>query len=120
TRVGAGSKIDNLVQIAHNVNVGRACIIVAQAGVAGSCVLEDGVVVGGQVGIADHVRLGKGSMVAAQSGIMKDLEPGEVVFGSPARPRLEAMKIVAILGKLPEMYSFFKKMKARFGDDNKQ
>lgn len=116
TRIGAGTKIDNLVQIGHNVRIGRACIIVAQAGIAGSSVLEDGVVIGGQVGLADHVRLGKGSMVAAQSGIMADLAPGQVVFGSPARPRLEAMKILAIMGKLPEMYAFFKKMKAKFGD----
>jgi len=116
TRIGAGTKIDNLVQIGHNVHIGRSCIIVAQAGIAGSSVLEDGVVLGGQVGLADHVRLGKGSMVAAQSGIMDDLPPGQVVFGSPARPRLEAMKILAIMGRLPEMYAFFKKMKAKFGD----
>ena len=120
TRIGAGTKIDNLVQIAHNVDVGRACIIVAQTGIAGSCVLEDGVVVGGQAGLADHVRLGRGSMVAAQSGIMVDTKPGEIVFGSPARPRLEAMKIIAIMGKLPEMYAFFRKMKARFGAEEKK
>lgn len=120
TRIGAGSKIDNLVQVAHNVDMGRACIVVAQAGIAGSCVMEDGVVVGGQVGIADHVRLARGSMIAAQSGIMTDTKPGEVVFGSPARPRLEAMKIIAIMGKLPEMYAFFKKMKARFGSEEQK
>ncbi|MFA5161627.1 MAG: UDP-3-O-(3-hydroxymyristoyl)glucosamine N-acyltransferase [Elusimicrobiales bacterium] len=117
TRVGAGSKIDNLVQIAHNVNIGRNCIIVSQAGVAGSSRLGDNVVVAGQAGIVDHVKIGNGAIVTAGTGIMSDVPDGAVMFGSPARPHAQMLKIVAILGKLPEMYAFFRKLKKKFGEE---
>ena len=114
TRVGAGTKIDNLVQIAHNVKIGRNCIVVSQAGVAGSCELGDGAVLGGQAGIADHVKIGSGAVVAAQTGVMANIPDGQVVFGSPSRPRGEAFRIEAVLSKLPEMYKFFRELRKKF------
>jgi UDP-3-O-[3-hydroxymyristoyl] glucosamine N-acyltransferase len=86
TIIGAGTKIDNLVQIAHNVRLGRGCVIVGQAGVAGSSVLEDGCVLGGQVGVAGHVRIGAGAQIAGQGGVTYDLEGGKAYGGCPAVP----------------------------------
>jgi UDP-3-O-[3-hydroxymyristoyl] glucosamine N-acyltransferase len=100
TSIGAGTKIDNLVQIAHNVRVGRLCLIVAQAGIAGSAVLEDGVVIGGQAGLGGHITIGKGARAAAQSGVFGDIPPGETWSGYPARPHKEALRAQAALFKL--------------------
>jgi UDP-3-O-[3-hydroxymyristoyl] glucosamine N-acyltransferase len=86
TLIGTGCIIDNLVQIAHNVTLGQGCIVVAQAGISGSTRLDDHVVLGGQVGLSDHLKLGKGARVAAQGGVMRDIEAGGVVGGSPAVP----------------------------------
>ncbi len=86
TVIGTGSKIDNLVQIAHNVHLGRGCVIVAQAGISGSTKLDDYVVVGGQSGLTGHLHLGTGAQVAGNSGVMRDVGPGETVGGSPAVP----------------------------------
>ncbi|HUT86321.1 MAG TPA: UDP-3-O-(3-hydroxymyristoyl)glucosamine N-acyltransferase [Elusimicrobiales bacterium] len=109
TVIGEGTKIDNLVQIAHNVKIGRNCIIVSQVGIAGSAVIGDNVILSGQVGISDHIEIGKNAIVTAQSGVMSKVEENEIVFGSPARPHKTAMKIQAILSKLPDMYKFFRK-----------
>jgi UDP-3-O-[3-hydroxymyristoyl] glucosamine N-acyltransferase len=103
TVVGAGSKIDNQVQIGHNVRVGRDTILCAQVGIAGSCVLGDRVVAGGQVGIADHVTLGNDVRIGAQSGIMKDAADGQTVFGSPATDIRESMRITAAMRRLPDL-----------------
>jgi len=84
TVIGAGCRIDNLVQIGHNVRLGKACIIVAQTGISGSTVLEDQVVLGGQVGIAGHLTIGRGAQLGAQSGVMNDVPAGERYLGSPA------------------------------------
>jgi UDP-3-O-[3-hydroxymyristoyl] glucosamine N-acyltransferase len=86
TVIGSGCIIDNLVQIAHNVILGQGCIVVAQAGISGSTRLEDHVVLGGQAGLSDHLKVGKGARVAAQGGVMRDIEPGGEVGGSPAVP----------------------------------
>lgn len=86
TVIGAGTKIDNLVQIGHNVVTGKGCIIVSQVGISGSTKLGDYVVVGGQVGIAGHLEIGSGAQIAAQSGVMKDIPPKGIVGGSPAMP----------------------------------
>lgn len=86
TVIGAGSRIDNLVQIAHNVVVGKNCVLVAQVGIAGSTTLGNFVIAAGQVGIADHLSIGDGVRIAAQSGLMRDVAPGETIAGSPAVP----------------------------------
>lgn len=86
THIGAGSKIDNLVQIGHNVQVGRGAIVVSQVGIAGSTQIGDGAVLGGQVGIAGHLKIGSGARLAAQSGVMEDIPAGQAYGGSPAVP----------------------------------
>jgi UDP-3-O-[3-hydroxymyristoyl] glucosamine N-acyltransferase len=113
TRIGAGSKIDNLVQIAHNVQVGRNCIIVAQVGISGSTVLGDGVTLAGQVGVVGHIEIGSGSMVGAQSGVSKSIAPGEKMFGSPAQPLALAKRIEASIRNLPELIQTVRRLKRR-------
>ena len=100
TIVGDGCKIDNLVQIAHNVQIGRGCVIVAQSGIAGSSQLGDFVVVAGQSGINGHINIAKGTQIAARSGVMRDTKPGEKIAGSPAIPIREFFRQVATLSKL--------------------
>lgn len=99
TVIGDGCRIDNLVQIAHNDKMGRGCVIVSQVGIAGSCTLGDYVVLGGQVGLADHLNIGTGAQIAAQSGVMRDVETGAVVMGSPCVPFKDFMRQVAFLQK---------------------
>ena len=96
TVIGAGSKIDNLVQIGHNVRLGRGCVLVAQSGVAGSTRLEDHVALGAQAGVAGHLTIGKGAQLSAQSGIMRDIPPGQAVAGTPGMPIKEFFRLVAI------------------------
>jgi UDP-3-O-[3-hydroxymyristoyl] glucosamine N-acyltransferase len=95
TIIGAGTRIDNLVQIAHNVHIGRVCVIVAQVGISGSTVLEDQVVFAGQSGIAGHLRVGTGSRIGAQSGVISDIPPRSEMIGSPAQPVKAFFKQVA-------------------------
>lgn len=92
TVIGAGTIIDNLVQIAHNVVIGQGCVIVSHVGISGSTELGRGVVLAGQVGIAGHLKIGDGARVAAQSGVMHDIPAGEEWFGSPAQPKKEAIR----------------------------
>ena len=103
TIVRHGTKIDNLVQIGHNVDIGEHSILVAQVGVSGSSRLGRGVVLAGQVGVADHVRVGDGALVAAQAGVPSDLDAGGRYLGSPARPIVEAKRILAAESRLPEL-----------------
>jgi len=98
--IGEGTKIDNLVQIGHNCRIGRHCVIVSMVGLSGSTVLEDFVVLGGQVGSAGHLTIGTGAMVAARSGIKGDLAAGGVYGGAPAKPVKEWMREVAALSLL--------------------
>lgn len=100
TEIGDGTWIDNLVQIGHNVKVGRGCIIVSQAGISGSSELGDYVVLAGQVGVAGHLKIGKGARVAAKSGIMRDVADGEEVMGYPALPIKQFMRQIATLNRL--------------------
>jgi len=95
TVVGIGSRLDNLVQIGHNVRLGRGCVLVAQSGVAGSTVLEDEVFVGAQAGIAGHLRIGRGARIAAAAGVMRDVAPGQRVAGTPAMPARTFFRLVA-------------------------
>jgi UDP-3-O-[3-hydroxymyristoyl] glucosamine N-acyltransferase len=100
TVIGEGTKIDNLVQIAHNVSIGRHCLIAGQTGISGSSQVGDFVMMGGQVGLADHVNIGSGAMLGAQSGYMSDIPPGTRWLGSPAVPVREFMKTFTMLRKL--------------------
>ena len=97
TVIGAGTRIDNLVQIGHNVRIGKSCVVVALVGISGSTVLEDHVVLAGQAGIADHVRIGAGARVGAQSGVMADVPPRSDVLGCPAQPVKTFFKEVATI-----------------------
>jgi len=103
TWIQRGVKIDNLVQIAHNVVIGEYSVIVAQVGISGSTQLGKGVVVGGQAGLVGHIRIGDYAMVAAQSGVHKDVPAGQTVAGTPHIPHREWLKLEACLPKLPEM-----------------
>lgn len=100
TVIGDGCRIDNLVQVAHNDKLGRGCILVAQVGVAGSCTFGDYVVCGGQAGFADHLNIGSQAQIGAQSGIMRDIEPGTAVMGTPAIGFRDFMKQTACVQKL--------------------
>ena len=103
TVVQRGTKVDNLVQIGHNVEVGQHSLIVAQVGISGSSRLGHGVVLAGQVGIADHIEIGDGVMIGAQSGVAADVDAGQKVLGSPARPLTQAKRILLVEGNLPDM-----------------
>jgi UDP-3-O-[3-hydroxymyristoyl] glucosamine N-acyltransferase len=100
TVIGEGTKIDNLVQIAHNVSIGRHCLIASQTGISGSCQVGDFVMMGGKVGLADHVTVGSGAMLAAGSGVMSDIPAGARWGGHPAQPARDWMKAEAILRRL--------------------
>lgn len=112
TRIGFNTKIDNLVQIGHNVKVGPHCIIVALVGIGGSTHIGQGVALGGQVGICDHSRIGEGSQIGAKSGTFSHqvLPPHSKVLGFPPMPHIQHMKIVSALKKLPELVKKSKKV----------
>lgn len=100
TRVGQGTKIDNLVQVGHNVNIGKNCILCGLVGVGGSAIIEDNVIVGGQTGIADNITVGKGAQLAARGGILGNVPPGAIYVGSPAKERGQAFREFAALSRL--------------------
>lgn len=100
TVIGSGTWIDNLVQIGHNVKIGRGCVLVAQSGVAGSTVLEDYAVLAAQAGVAGHLKIGMGARIGAKSGVMKDVPAGEEQLGAPAMPVKEFMRQVIALKRL--------------------
>lgn len=102
TVIGAGCRLDNSVQIAHNVELGRGCIVAAQVGISGSTKLGDYVVVGGQAGFVGHVTIGSGAQVGAQSGILRDVPAGARVFGTPAVPVKQFFRRFALLARLAE------------------
>jgi UDP-3-O-[3-hydroxymyristoyl] glucosamine N-acyltransferase len=103
TVIGDGTKIDNLVHVAHNVRIGRLCLLMAQVGVAGSVHVGDGAVLAGQVGVSGHHKIGKGATLAAQAGVFGDIPDGETWSGYPARPHREALRAQAALFKLPAL-----------------
>ncbi len=110
TWIQEGTKIDNLVQIAHNVVVGKHCLIVSQAGISGSTRLGNYVTLAGQVGVVGHIEIGDGTIVAAQSGVSKSIGPKQVVFGYPAMPLRESKEQLARIGRLPKLYERVKKL----------
>jgi UDP-3-O-[3-hydroxymyristoyl] glucosamine N-acyltransferase len=115
TRIGAGTKIDNLVQIAHNCQIGSHNIFVSQSGMAGGSSTGDHVVLAGQAGVVDHIKIGDGAIIGAQAGVTKDVGQGERVLGSPAVPFSEFTRGLWCMKRLPEWQQDLKKLKARMG-----
>jgi UDP-3-O-[3-hydroxymyristoyl] glucosamine N-acyltransferase len=117
TRIGRGTKIDNLVQIAHNVQIGEHCAIASLVGISGSAVIEDYVVIAGQVGIGDHARVQKGAILGGQCGILphKTVRAGQTVWGTPARPLREYLKQQAMVARLPKLFEKLNALWHRWG-----
>ncbi len=110
TIIGAGTKIDNLVQIAHNVVIGKCCVLAGQVGLSGSCRLGDGVVMGGQAGVSDHINIGHGAALGARSGVISDIPAGVQVVGLPATELKDQLRIWAMTKRLPNMAKQLKKV----------
>lgn len=117
TRIGTGSILDNLVQIAHNCIVGPGSILCAQVGLAGTTTLGKNVILAGQVGIAGHLTIGDGAVAEAQSGIPNNVEAGKIVFGTPAREAMLARRIEAIINHLPEYIQRLRNIEKKIGKD---
>jgi UDP-3-O-[3-hydroxymyristoyl] glucosamine N-acyltransferase len=118
TTIGKGTKIDNLVQIAHNVTIGEHSLVVAQAGIAGSTRLGNYVTLAGQVGLAGHLKIGNRVTVAAQSGVMHDIPDGQKWFGSPAMPDRKMKRQVLAMQQLPELLRRVAELERRLGIDS--
>ena len=116
TVVGRGSKIDNLVQLAHNVRVGPLSLLVAQSGVSGSTTLGAGVILAGQVGVVGHLSIGDGARVGAQSGVSRDVEAGATVSGSPAIDHRDWLRLSAALPRLPELVRELRRLEKRVAE----
>jgi len=113
TIVGTGTKIDNLVQIAHNVVIGKCCLIAAMVGISGSCKLGDGVVMAGQSGLADNIEIGPGTMIGAQAGVINNVPAGQKLAWTPAIEWNNAMRAMALMRRLPEMAGQLKEINKR-------
>jgi UDP-3-O-[3-hydroxymyristoyl] glucosamine N-acyltransferase len=113
TVIGRGTKIDNLVQIAHNVRVGQNCLIIALAGIAGSATIGNNAIVAGQVGVAGHVTVGERAVIAAQSGITKDVDAGAMMFGTPADEYSRASRVMAHVKRLPRYADELRELKQK-------
>jgi UDP-3-O-[3-hydroxymyristoyl] glucosamine N-acyltransferase len=100
TVLGVGTRLDNMVQVAHNVRTGRSCVLVAQVGISGSATLGNGVQMGGQAGLTGHLTVGDGAQISAQAGVMGDVAPGERMAGSPAWPARETLRAFAALRRM--------------------
>jgi len=125
TVIGAGTKIDNLVQIGHNVVIGKCCLIAGQAGISGSCKLGDGVVLGGQVGVSDNIQIGDGTMVGAQAGVINSVGAGQQLAWSPAIDRKQALRAIGLVMRLPKLVEKLKQLSKRIeklesAKDNKE
>lgn len=118
TRIGTGTKVDNLVQIAHNVQIGQGVVIAAQTGISGSTIIEDFAVIGGQVGFGDHVRVQKGAVIGSKAGVLpgKIVRGGEVYWGVPIRPLREYKRLNALFGRLPEIKEDVDTLKAQIAE----
>ncbi|MBO9619000.1 MAG: UDP-3-O-(3-hydroxymyristoyl)glucosamine N-acyltransferase [Niabella sp.] len=110
TIIHAGAKLDNLIQIAHNVEIGNSTVVAAQAGISGSTKVGKGVMIGGQVGIVGHLHIGDGAKINAQSGVSKDIDPGKAVTGSPAYDYTSALRSQALNRKLPDLEKRLKEL----------
>jgi UDP-3-O-[3-hydroxymyristoyl] glucosamine N-acyltransferase len=110
TIIGTGTKLDNFIHIAHNVVIGKCCLITAQCAIAGSSRLGNGVVMGGQVGVRDNIEIGDGVMIAGQSGVIHDIPAGQTLFGSPALEKKEEFRIISARRRLPNMAKQIKQL----------
>jgi UDP-3-O-[3-hydroxymyristoyl] glucosamine N-acyltransferase len=115
TRIGAGTKIDNLVMIGHNCRIGRHNVLCGQVGIAGSCTTGDHVVMAGQVGLADHVTIGSRVVIGARSGVPTDIPSDSNVLGAPAVPIQEQKRLFIALKKLPDLRDDVKRIKKQLG-----
>ncbi|MHC4757164.1 MAG: UDP-3-O-(3-hydroxymyristoyl)glucosamine N-acyltransferase [Planctomycetota bacterium] len=113
TIIGAGTKIDNLVQVGHNVIIGKCCLIIAQVALAGSAKIGDGVIIAGHAGVADNVEVGDRAVIGAKSAVMKSVEAGQFMLGVPARPKAITLKSRAIYFRLPKLAQQLKELTAR-------
>lgn len=120
TVIGRGAKVDNLVQIAHNVKVGPHSLLIAQCGISGSTELGAGVILAGQVGVVGHLKLGDGARVGAQSGVSRDLADGETVSGSPAIAHRDWLRMVAALPRIPDLLREIRRLEKRVTDLEKK
>ncbi len=108
TVIGAGTKIDNLVQVGHNVRMGQRCLVMAQVGISGSTRIGDSAIIAGQAGLAGHITIGAGARIAGQAGVFGDVPAGETWSGYPARPHRESMRVQAAAHKLPALLKSLK------------
>ena len=113
TVIGRGTKIDNLVQIAHNVRIGENCIIVSQVGISGSTTLENNVTLAGQVGVVGHITIGANTVVASKSGVPNSIPPNSIYWGIPANPIMEAKRINASVQRLPHYVKVIQELKKK-------
>ena len=120
TRIGEGTKIDNLVQVGHNCEIGRWCVVCGQAGIAGSVRMGDGVQVGGGAGIKDNITIGPGARIAAGAGVMNDVPAGEQWMGAPAGPVREQRANFAAFRRLGEIARQVKALSKQAGLDSKK
>ena len=116
TRIGAGSKLDNLVHVGHNVVIGRGSLVVAQVGIAGSTRMGDGVAIGGQAGIVGHLKIGAGARIGAQAGVISDVAPGKTVSGYPARDHRAYLRAMARLMRLGDVVKRVERIERRLDD----
>ena len=116
TRIGAGTKIDNLVQVAHGVTIGRNVLLASQVGIAGSTTIEDSVTLAGQVGVSGHITIGKGTIATAQTGIPNSVDPGSFISGYPAISNRDWLKSSAVFRKLPELRKAIADLDARLAE----
>src|SRR5260370_34314641 len=116
TVVGRGTKIDNLVQVGHNVRIGPLSLIVAQAGISGSTTLGQGVILAGQAGVVGHLHVGDGARVGAQSGVSRDVPSGETWSGSPAIPHRDWLRMVSALPRGPDLLRELRRLEKRVAE----
>ncbi|MBI4055036.1 MAG: UDP-3-O-(3-hydroxymyristoyl)glucosamine N-acyltransferase [Elusimicrobia bacterium] len=120
TTIGKGTKIDNLVQIAHNVQIGEHCLIIAQAGIAGSTKIGNGVILAGQAGVIGHITVGDQVRIGAQSGVIGDVPAGAILWGTPAQPHRQSLKLEALQRKLPKLFETVRELKKKLGTNGKR